>query len=967
MEKLEDIAHVPMERTIPHRPHSRVQFQEPPTDEENRESRRARQRGKRPAKLRQTESVAASLSTNPEIQMTIEDPPAGPGRQRARDKSLVKKWEEWTEAALQRTLRTAEEGLVRELNARSRACTSSPTEVIRDRQGAEGNREDQDRDKPDRTRQKGGRKQESATTQGARAMWAAWKMCARCEANELAAEKTEKHKKTETYFIGINDAGATTGAPQNEAELELQDLAPRSRRPGRFYAPPCLSQSHFEALITGLTVLPDTTPQTPGSNTPNSDDSRYMKPAPDLPITYAKDARPLGSPPLPFSNLSPAAMTCRDNFPARVPPQEREYAMHMSSYTESCLDIPPLPEHPILGNLTRDTHGKSIYDLLSDAVSQYTQYRQYNMFLSVCLSSPATIVYAPMQTRYGPARPCVQMMAMQAESCPDGMDRASIRYGLVVSFFFGSDAHPPGSFFPAPIIGELFPSPSTGPRFSDDLAGAVGMVCEGPEMRSRATKRRRLMDIVTRPVPMTVLAPVPWIDVQGNNAAVSVRDALPVEIHLVVTRPVEYSTHVRDFDSDCIASSQTQRPQNAESEENTSNDVSVGTELEPLADTRFMLITPPPTPVSVTPESSNASSSKDPHSPTTVPAVPARSPTLAAAPIVPAITPAASLTVAALNSTQLAVVTDRHTALPLPRNVKKNVSMSPPSTVSSPLYSPTGRAALDLAIKELLVMPDHVLNQPACRLSRSPDTTTPVPLPPILPVKDLLYPPSPSSDIISPATMIEHQETTEDAEMTDSDTSEMISKAEWIVAVAPENKSYVLAPYLGVHRDMIQLKNEPYVRTKLYAPPFSFDQTNDFRRMSMVTFHAVMSRANIDGLEDSKETKDPFAMRIATMVRQRRDYSALWYSHIGNPFLWPEERLALAEARALFELYPTTDAQCQDLNDTRVILDIIDIMLGYDIECGYAHDIHRHHRQGLFGKPGELPPPVPSLAAGSCT
>ncbi|GBE87604.1 hypothetical protein SCP_1102810 [Sparassis crispa] len=373
---------------------------------------------------------------------------------------------------------------------------------------------------------------------------------------------------------------------------------------------------------------------------------------------------------------------------------------------------------------------------------------------------------------------------------------------------------------------------------------------------------------------MTVLGPIPWIDVQGNNAAVSVRDALPVEICLVVTQPVEYSTHVRDFDSDRIASSQTQHPQNAESEGNTSNDVSVGTELEPPANTRFMLITPPPTPVSVTPESSNASSSEDPHSPTTVPAVPARSPTLTAAPIVPAVTPAVSLTIAVLNSTQLAAVADRHTALLLPCNVKKNVSTLPPSTVSSPPYSPTGHAALDLAIKELLVMPDHVLNQPACRLSRSPDTTAPVPLLPILPVKDLLYPPSPSSDIISLTTTIEHQETMKDAEMTDSDTLESISKAEWIAAVTPENKSYILAPYLGVHRNMIQLKNELYMHAKLYAPPFSFDQTNDFHHTFIVAFHAVMSRANIDSLEDSKEMKDPFAMRIAAMVRQRHDYSA---------------------------------------------------------------------------------------------
>ncbi|GBE89492.1 hypothetical protein SCP_1601540 [Sparassis crispa] len=327
-------------------------------------------------------------------------------------------------------------------------------------------------------------------------------MCARCEANELAAEKTEKHKKTETYFIGINNAGATTGAPQNEAEPELQDLGPKIEIKIGDHTldqediiallglggladptfPLCLSQSHFGALITGLTVLLDATPQTPGSNTPNLYDLQYMEPAPDLPITYVEDARPLRSPPLPFSNLSSTAMTCCDDSPARVLPQERKYAIRMSSYTESHLDIPPLPEHPILGNLTRDTRGKSIYDLLSDAVSQYTQYRQHNMFSSVCLRSPATIVYAPMQTCYGPARPCVQMMVMQAEFCLNGMDRASICYGLAVSFFFGSDAHPPDSFFPAPIVGKLFPSPSVGPRFSDDLAGAVGMVCEGPEM-----------------------------------------------------------------------------------------------------------------------------------------------------------------------------------------------------------------------------------------------------------------------------------------------------------------------------------------------------------------------------------------------------------------------------------------------------------------------------------------------------
>ncbi|GBE89491.1 hypothetical protein SCP_1601530 [Sparassis crispa] len=427
---------------------------------------------------------------------------------------------------------------------------------------------------------------------------------------------------------------------------------------------------------------------------------------------------------------------------------------------------------------------------------------------------------------------------------------------------------------------------------------------------------------------MTVLAPIPWIDIQGNNAAVSVKDALPMEIHLVAMRPVEYSMHVRDFNSDRIASSQTQCPQNAESEGSTSNEVLVGTELAPPADTRFILITPPPMPISIMPESSNASSFKDPHSPTTVLAIPAHSPTLAAAPIVPAITPAASPTIAALNSTQLAVVIDRHTALPLPSNVKKNVSLSPPSTISSLPYSLTGHATLDLAIKELLAMPDQVLNQPARRLSRSPDMTAPIPLLPILPVKDLLYPPSPSSDTTSPAAMIEHQEWVEDVEMTDSDAQESILKAEWIAAIAPENKSYVLAPYLGVHRDMILLKNELYVHAKLYAPPFSFDQTNDFH--------------------DSKEMKDPFTMRIAAMVCQHRDYSALWYSHLGNLFLWPEERLALAEARALFELYPTTDAQRQDLNDT------------------YAHNIHRCHRQGLFEKPGELPPPVPSLASGSC-
>ncbi|KAL6302868.1 hypothetical protein BKA93DRAFT_751005 [Sparassis latifolia] len=354
-------------------------------------------------------------------------------------RSLVKKWEEWTEAALQRTLQTAKEGLVRELNAR------------------------------------------------------------------------------------INDAGATMGTPQNEAEPELQDLGPEIEIK---IGDRTLDQDDIIELL-GLGGLADSTlpPSCPG-------------------FTYnlrggcstARIAPPS------FSNLSPTAMTCRDDSPARVPPQEREYTMRMSSYTESRLDILLLPEHPILGNLTRDARGKSIYDLLSDAISQYTQYRQYNMFSSICLSSPATIVYAPMQTRYGPARPCVQMMAMQAESHPDGMDRVGIHYGLAVSFFFGSDARPPGSFFPTPIVGELFPSPSVGPRFSDDLAGAVGM---------------------------------------------------------------------------------TQRPQNAESEGNTSNDVS------------------------------------DPHSPTTVPAIPAHSPTLAAVLIVPAITPAASPTVAALNLTQLAAVADQ--------------------------------------------------------------------------------------------------------------------------------------------------------------------------------------------------------------------------------------------------------------------------------------------------------------------
>ncbi|GBE78061.1 hypothetical protein SCP_0109430 [Sparassis crispa] len=146
------------------------------------------------------------------------------------------------------------------------------------------------------------------------------------------------------------------GAPQNKAELELQDLGPDIEIKIGDCAlnqediivllglggladptfPPCLSQSHFEALITGLTVLSDATPQTPGLNMPNSDDSRYMEPAPDLPITYTEDARLLGSPPLPFSNLSPAAMTCCDDSPAHVLPQECEYAMRMSSYTESC-------------------------------------------------------------------------------------------------------------------------------------------------------------------------------------------------------------------------------------------------------------------------------------------------------------------------------------------------------------------------------------------------------------------------------------------------------------------------------------------------------------------------------------------------------------------------------------------------------------------------------------------------------
>ncbi|GBE78941.1 hypothetical protein SCP_0201380 [Sparassis crispa] len=270
--------------------------------------------------------------------------------------------------------------------------------------------------------------------------------------------------------------------------------------------------------------------------------------------------------------------------------------------------------------------------------------------------------------------------------------------------------------------------------------------------------------------------------------------------------------------------------------------------------------------------------------------------------------------------------------------------MLPPSTISSLLYSPTGHAVLDLAIKELLVMPDHVLNQPARRLSRSPDMTAPVLLLPILPVKDLLYPPSPSSNITSLTAMIEHQEMMEDMEITDLDASKMISKAEWITAVMPENKLYILAPYLGMRRDMIQLKNELYVCAKLYALPFSFDQTNNFRHAFMVAFHAIMSHANIDGLEDSKETKDPFTMHIATMVRQHHNYSALWYSHLGNLFLWPEECLALAEAGALFELYPTTDAQHQDLNDMCIILDFIDFMLRYDIKHGYAHDIHCHHR-----------------------
>lgn len=139
------------------------------------------------------------------------------------------------------------------------------------------------------------------------------------------------------------------------------------------------------------------------------------------------------------------------------------------------------------------------------------------------------------------------------------------------------------------------------------------------------------------------------------------------------------------------------------------------------------------------------------------------------------------------------------------------------------------------------------------------------------------------------------------------------------------------------------------------APLDTYDIDN-IRSESIRSFRAVRRRAEHDGIRYAQDYLRVGPGSIHHTVRAQPSFDEYNHPFRGNPFLYPFERVSLAELREYFHRHPTSDSQRQYENDTDAILLIIDTLLDYHPAASYNLALHSRRIRGLLGPVGGFPP-----------
>ncbi|KAH9918981.1 uncharacterized protein B0H18DRAFT_957742 [Fomitopsis serialis] len=133
-----------------------------------------------------------------------------------------------------------------------------------------------------------------------------------------------------------------------------------------------------------------------------------------------------------------------------------------------------------------------------------------------------------------------------------------------------------------------------------------------------------------------------------------------------------------------------------------------------------------------------------------------------------------------------------------------------------------------------------------------------------------------------------------------------------------------------------------------------FDSFHDIigvRRAALEITEIAMTHAAFDGMLDLKCTEAWRPGRIQHEVQTHADFASLFHPHLGCPFLWPLERLYLAECEAYFRRFPTHDPTRGFYDDTDAFLEAIDTVLNVRPNLPTVHDLCE---QGSLGYVGQL-------------